>query len=85
MEHVLDLIHVIVQQDIMVVYVNIQSVPLHVKTMVLVQVTKQVLFKTELLYEYILIAPNTCTCLAGYNGSLCQYRTYYSCIFQLFC
>jgi hypothetical protein len=85
MEHVFNLIHVIAQQDIMGVYVNIQSVHLHVKIMVLVQVTKQVLSKIELLYEYILIAPDTCTCLAGYNGSLCQYRTYYSCIFQLFC
>jgi hypothetical protein len=85
MEHVLDLIHVIVQQDIMVVYVSIQSVQLRVKIMVLVQVTKQILFKIELLYEYIIIAPNTCTCLPGYNGSLCQYRTYQCCIFDLFC
>jgi len=82
MEYVLGLIHVIVQQDIMGVYVNIQSVHLHVKIMVLVQVTKQVLFNIELLYEYIIIAPNTCACLPGYNGSYCQYRTYYSCVFS---
>ena len=76
MEHVLHLIYAVVHQDIMGAHVNFQSVQVHVKTMVPVQVTREILFKIELLYEYITIAPDTCTCLGGYNGSLCQYRTY---------